>query len=179
MNNKQLYHIIEGITLIMGEDGISMDKLNTICNIDNAKIKQIIDQQKELIMQDESRAGYVTYIKDLVLFKLKDEYNTIYQSLKTGKPPRLTDINIEVLTIIAYEQPVSKSKINFIRGINSDNSVQKLLNLKLIKKAGVDEENFNATLYKTTSKFLDYMQISSLKDLPDYQEIEKEVESEN
>jgi segregation and condensation protein B len=179
MNDKQTYQLVEGICLIMGEDGISTDKASIICNMEKNKLLSLIAMQEMIILEDESRSGYIKHINGTLIFKLKDDFNDIFKSLKTGKAPRLTDINIEVLTIIAYEQPITRSKINFIRGINSDNSIQKLLNLKLIARAGIDSENFNATLYKTTKKFLDYMQIKSINDLPDYQEIKKEVESES
>jgi len=175
MNKNEMMHAIDGILFILGEDGIKIEKLTEVLKISKKETIQIINEMSEIQKSDQTRASYVNLINDQINLKLKNDYNEMYYNLKIGRPPKLTDINLEVLTIIAYEQPVTKTKVNSIRGLNSDNSFKKLLNLKLIAKSGVSSDRFNSSLYKTTKKFLDYMQIDSLEDLPNKEEIKEEV----
>ena len=73
---------------------------------------------------------------------------------------------LEALSIIAYKQPITKTEIELIRGVNSDYSVQKLLEKELVTIVGRSEKPGRPLLYATSPKFMDYFGIGSLKDLP-------------
>ncbi len=79
---------------------------------------------------------------------------------------------METLAIIAYKQPITKGEIETIRGVNSDYSVQKLLEKELILISGRNEELPGKPLLYTTSKnFMDYFGINSPDDLPKIKEV--------
>ncbi|WP_298411099.1 SMC-Scp complex subunit ScpB [Hydrotalea sp.] len=85
---------------------------------------------------------------------------------------RLSNAALETLAIIAYKQPVTKGEIETIRGVNSDYSVQKLLEKELILISGRNEELPGKPLLYTTSKnFMDYFGINSPDDLPKIKEV--------
>lgn len=85
---------------------------------------------------------------------------------------RLSTAALESLAIIAYKQPITKGEIEKIRGVNSDYSVQKLLEKELIVIAGRDEKAPGHPLVYTTSKtFMDYFGINSPADLPKIREV--------
>ncbi len=85
---------------------------------------------------------------------------------------RLSNAALETLAIIAYKQPISKGEIESIRGVNSDYSVQKLLEKELILIAGRNEKLPGHPLMYTTSKnFMDYFGINSPADLPKIKEV--------
>jgi len=85
---------------------------------------------------------------------------------------RLSGAALETLAIIAYKQPITKGEIESIRGVNSDYSVQKLLEKELILIAGRNEKLPGHPLIYTTSKnFMDYFGINSPADLPKIKEI--------
>ncbi|MBS1588502.1 MAG: SMC-Scp complex subunit ScpB [Bacteroidetes bacterium] len=85
---------------------------------------------------------------------------------------KLSAAAMETLSIIAYKQPITKSEIEFIRGVSADYSIQKLLEKELIVIAGRNEEMVGKPLIYTTSKnFMDYLGINSPADLPQLKDI--------
>ena len=102
----------------------------------------------------------------------KDFHKTIAQLNGDKFLKRLSVAALETLSIIAYKQPITKSDIESIRGVNSDYSVQKLLEKELIVIAGRNEELPGHPLVYTTSKnFMDYFGINSTDDLPKIKEV--------
>ena len=98
--------------------------------------------------------------------------------LKQTTKKRLSRSALETLSIIAYKQPVSKSDLEKIRGVNCDYSIQKLLEKELVTIAGRSEGPGRPLLYGTSEKFMDYFGIKSLKELPqpkDFKEPEQEI----
>ncbi|WP_159622539.1 SMC-Scp complex subunit ScpB [Ruania rhizosphaerae] len=82
-----------------------------------------------------------------------------------GQTARLTQAALETLAVIAYRQPVSRGRVSAIRGVNVDSVVRTLLTRGLVEEAGRDEEG-GATLYRTTSYFLERLGLRTLDDLP-------------
>lgn len=106
-------------------------------------------------------------------FLTKKEYHKTLAQLNGDKfLKRLSAAALESLAIIAYKQPITKGEIEKIRGVNSDYSVQKLLEKELIVIAGRDEKAPGHPLVYTTSKtFMDYFGINSTADLPKIREV--------
>ena len=106
-------------------------------------------------------------------FLTKQEYHKTIAQLNGDKfLKKLSVASIETLSIIAYKQPVTKSEIELIRGVNCDYAVQKLLEKELIVIAGRKEDAVGKPLIYTTSKnFMDYFGINSAEDLPKIKEI--------
>lgn len=86
--------------------------------------------------------------------------------LKQRSKKRLSASALETLSIIAYKQPVTKSEMEQIRGVNCDYSVQKLLEKELIEIKGKSDSIGRPLLYGTSDRFMDYFGINDLKDLP-------------
>lgn len=82
-----------------------------------------------------------------------------------GQQARLTQASLETLAVIAYRQPVSRSRVAAVRGVNVDGVIRTLLTRGLIQEMGHDDES-TAILYGTTSMFLERLGLQSLTDLP-------------
>jgi len=82
-----------------------------------------------------------------------------------GQQARLTQASLETLAVIAYRQPVSRSRVAAVRGVNVDGVIRTLLSRGLIEEVGQDAES-TATLYGTTSYFLERLGLGSLDELP-------------
>ena len=106
-------------------------------------------------------------------FLTKPEYHKTIAQLNGDKfLKKLSAASIETLSIIAYKQPVTKSEIELIRGVNCDYAVQKLLEKDLVIIAGRREDAPGKPLIYTTSKsFMDYFGINSPSDLPKIKEV--------
>src|SRR5579862_2955306 len=102
----------------------------------------------------------------------KSFYKTIAQLNGEKFLKRLSVAALETLSIVAYKQPITKGEIESIRGVNSDYSIQKLLEKELIIIAGRNEEMPGKPLVYTTSRtFMDYFGINSPEDLPKLKEV--------
>lgn len=86
--------------------------------------------------------------------------------LKQQSKKRLSTSALETLSIIAYKQPVTKSEIEQIRGVNCDYTVQKLLEKELVEIKGKAETIGRPLLYGTSARFMDYFGINDIKELP-------------
>ncbi len=102
-----------------------------------------------------SNPGYVSYIRDFYKTKHKE---------KLSKPA------LETLAIIAYKQPVTRTDVELIRGVNSDGVIAHLLTKELIKPVGRKDVPGRPFLYGTTRQFLEYFGLKSLEDLPTLEE---------
>lgn len=106
-------------------------------------------------------------------FLTKPSYHKTIAQLNAEKfLKRLSTAAMETLSIIAYKQPVTKGEIENIRGVNSDYSIQKLLEKELIIISGRNEEMpGKPLLYATSRAFMDYFGINSVADLPKIKEV--------
>jgi segregation and condensation protein B len=92
-----------------------------------------------------------------------------------GQQARLTQAALETLAVIAYRQPVSRSRVSAIRGVNVDSVVRTLVTRGLVEEAGIDAES-GAILYRTSSYFLERMGLADLSELPDIAPMLPEIE---
>jgi len=95
--------------------------------------------------------------------------------LKQQSKKRLSTSAMETLSIIAYKQPISKTEIENIRGVNCDYAVQKLLDKGLIEITGKADTIGRPMLYGTTMKFMEYFGISELNELPVPKDVNTEI----
>lgn len=97
--------------------------------------------------------------------------------LKQQSKKRLSTSAMETLSIIAYRQPINKTEIENIRGVNCDYAVQKLLDKGLIEILGKSDSVGRPILYGTSPKFMEYFGINELADLPTPKDFSQEVNS--
>lgn len=82
-----------------------------------------------------------------------------------GQQARLTQAALETLAVVAYRQPVSRARVSAVRGVNCDGVMRTLTTRGLVTDAGIDQDS-GATLYRTTSYFLERLGMSSIDELP-------------
>ena len=147
-------------------------------DIDEEAILKTIGQLDQKYKSDhfsfelaESGGGYQ--------FLTKPAYQaSISLLLRQQSKRKLSTSALETLSIIAYKQPITKVEIEQIRGVNCDYSIQKLLEKELVEIRGKSDKVGRPLLYGTSSKFMDYFGINSLKDLPtlkDFSKAENEI----
>ncbi|HSA59581.1 MAG TPA: SMC-Scp complex subunit ScpB [bacterium] len=100
------------------------------------------------------------------------------KALNRPKPQRLSVAGIETLALIAYRQPVTRSDIESVRGVDSGGVLKSLTDRRLIKCVGRKEEAGRPLLYATTSEFLELFGLKDLADLPPLQEFEEMAKSQ-
>ena len=107
----------------------------------------------------------------------RDTYAPFVEKLLLdGQRSKLTRAALETLAVVAYRQPVTRSRVAAVRGVNVDGVVRTLLARGLIEEAGTDEET-GGTLYLTTELFLERLGLSSLGELPPIAPLLPEVDT--
>ncbi len=134
--------------------------------LSKTELKDIIEELK-LKYIDEAFAFDLMEIAEGYQFFTKKEYHTAVNTLLQIKArKRLSTAALETLAIIAYKQPLSKSEIEHIRGVNCDYSIQKLLEKELIIISGKSDGPGKPLLYSTSKNFMEHFGLKSVKDLP-------------
>ncbi len=143
------------------EDKASLDQVESSIEA----IREKYDSEFYAFEMKESGGGWQ--------FLTKKEYHKTIAQLNADKYlKKLSTASLETLSIIAYKQPITKSEMENIRGVNCDYAVQKLLEKELVIIAGRNENAVGKPLIYTTSKsFMDYFGINSADDLPKIKEV--------
>jgi segregation and condensation protein B len=109
-------------------------------------------------------------------FRTNPENATWVQKLLAQKPVRLTRAQLETLAIVAYRQPITRPEIDQIRGVDTGGTLKTLMDRLLIRILGKKEEPGRPMLYGTTREFLEFFNLSDLKDLPTLREFHELTE---
>lgn len=100
-------------------------------------------------------------------FYTRPEYAaTVERFVLDGQQARLTQAALETLAVVAYRQPVSRSRVSAVRGVNCDGVMRTLLQRGLVEESGTEPET-GAILYRTTNHFLERMGLRGLDELPE------------
>lgn len=166
--------VLEGLLFVAGDDGVSASKLAEIMEIDSSEVLKLIDELSE-DCKSESRGVQVKQFGDLYKFVTKEEHSKYYKKLVDEDiSDSLSNSALEILAIVAYNQPITRVTIDEIRGVSCAHIVRKLVMKNLIKEVGRSELPGRPLLYGVTDQFLDYFGLKSFDDLP---EIKVETES--
>ncbi len=172
MKNENL-QIIESL-LFASDTPLTINKLKSIIPHADAKnIKKSIDTLNESYDKSGSSLKIIEVANGFQLVT-REEYSAYIQQLFKGRSAsKLTVPGLETLAIIAYEQPITKQRMEHIRGVNVDGVVKTLLERNLISIVGREKVPGSPLLYGTTNFFLEYFGIKNLKDLPKLKEIDE------
>ena len=164
-----LVSVLEGLLFVVGDEGISLEEICNVLEIDELKAKELLLKLKNEYEKEE-RGIKISFLGGSFKLTTKKENKDYYQKLITTRKSILSQAQLEVLAIIAYNEPITRVEIDEIRGISSAYIIKKLVSKDLIKVSGKSDLPGNPNLYKTTKEFLDCFGLSSINDLP---EIEK------
>lgn len=169
--------VLEGILFVQGDEGLTLDEICKILEIDMDKAKELLLKLKHSY-EEKNRGLRIRFLGETFKLTTKEEHKIYYQkmcgSVESGS--KLTPASLEVLAIVAYDGPITKAEIDEIRGLSSDYTLRKLLAKGFIKEAGRSTMPGRPTLYKTTHEFLDYFGLASLSDLPKIERVDKSQE---
>ena len=169
--------IVEGLLFVVGDEGITVEELRKILELDNETLKQIFLELKRDYDKPD-RGLRISYLGNAFKLTTKEEHKEFYEKLVVDtKNKTLSNASLEVLAVIAYNEPITRLKIDEIRGVNSSQIVRRLLARGFIKICGKDDSIGKPNLYKTTNEFLDYFGLSSKNDLPEI--INKELNKDS
>ena len=158
--------ILEGILFVVGDEGINLNTLCEIMNINETEAKDLLLNLKKSY-EDKSRGLRISYLGDAFKLTTKTEHKEYYEKMVLNPETNtLSQAALEVLAIVAYNQPITRVEIDELRGVSSSHVIRKLIAKGLLKEAGKSDMPGRPNLYKTTSEFLDYFGLATIDDLP-------------
>ncbi len=166
MNKDKIPYAIEGILFAAGEP-VKAAKLAAVLEIEIDAVTEAIRLLK--YDYDTNQRGFTIIDIDegYQICSRPEYYNYIQVILGEQRRQALSNAAMEALAIIAYKQPITRGQIEYIRGVNSDGAVNRLVERGLIEESGRLEAPGRPILYKTTQTFLRCFGLSTPQDLPE------------
>ncbi len=170
--------VLEGILFVVGDEGITLHKIVEILNISMEEAKNLLKELKSAY-EKEDRGIRISYLGDAFKLTTKQEHKEYYEKLvENPENHLLSPAALEVLAIVAYNQPITRIEIDEMRGISSSHMIRRLVAKGLLKEAGKSTMPGRPNLYKTTSDFLDYFGLATINDLPSINMAKNDLEEE-
>ncbi len=171
MTNRNLTNIIESL-LFVSDSPLDLKAIRKV--IPEADSRDIRQALQDLMETHNFREGgfWLCEVAGGFQFRTRPEYKEYVKRLVQPSPVRLSKAALETLAIIAYHQPIIRSDIEHIRGVDSGAIVRSLLERKLIRILGKKEIPGRPLIYGTTKRFLEVFNLRSLSDMPSLKEIE-------
>ena len=172
-NIDKLERRIEAL-LFASDVPLSTSRLTALTGAESAKhIKDAIELVDRFYRETGRSFEIVEVAGGYQITTLPEYARIVSQLFKNKRKSRLSQPALETLAIIAYKQPLCRTDIEMIRGVNSDGVLSTLIDRELIQISGRGEGVGRPYLYSTTRKFLEYLGLKDHRDLPSIEEIEK------
>ena len=163
---KNIEACIEAVVFAAGYP-VPYQKLADVTGLTTREVKRFAERIAKHYESD-GRGVMMLCFKDTCQFCTKEQYGTyIREALGIRRGGNLSNSSMEVLAIVAYNQPITRAFIDAIRGVDSNYAVNSLIDKELIAPAGRLDAPGRPVLYATTDKFLRVFGLNSLADLPE------------
>lgn len=167
MNKKA---ILEGLLFVMGEDGLTIETIQDVLELNDEEAKILIMDLKKSY-EAEDRGLRIDFLGNKFKLTTKVEHREYYQKLlESPETNTLSQAALETLAIIAYNEPITRMQISALRGVDTTQVIRKLVAKGFIKESGRSDLPGRPIMYETTSEFLDYFGLATIDDLPDMQQ---------
>lgn len=167
--DEELKPLIESLLFAYGEP-LSSQRIAEIAKVDEQIVDGIL-----LELLDESRAPdsgiELVRVAEKYQYRTKGRFASAIRVLKAGKPRRLSGAALETLAIVAYRQPVVKSDIEKIRGVDVTPTLKTLMERNFVRIVGHQSTVGQPALYGTTDEFLKIFGLNSLSELPSLRDL--------
>lgn len=173
---EQIQKHIEAL-IFASEQSIAVTDIQTLVNnsltleLTTEEVMAHLEGIKEKYISDDYVFELVEISNGFQFLSKKEYHELLNQLIIHREKKKLSTAAMETLAIIAYKQPITKSEIELIRGVNCDYSVQKLLEKDLISISGRSSGPGKPILYETSQSFMDHFGLKNQKDLPQLKDI--------
>lgn len=165
---------LEGLLFVVGDDGLSINQMMEILEIDHDEAIELINMLKEEY-ENVNRGIRIHFLGNTFKLTTKEEHRKYYQKLLVNEENNtLSNSALETLAIVAYNEPITRVEVDEIRGVQTSQMIRKLVAKGLLKECGRSELPGRPILYKTTSEFLDYFGLSDISELPKINPIDEQ-----
>ena len=144
--------VLEGILFIVGDEGTTLSEMAKILSVNEDDVKNLLIELKK-DYEKEDRGLRISYLGNAFKLTTKEEHRIYYERLVNDtKNMGLSNAALEVLAVIAYNEPITRLGVDEIRGVSSVQIIRRLLARGLIKTCGKADTIGKPNLYKTTNE---------------------------
>jgi segregation and condensation protein B len=167
--------LLEGLIFASGEP-LGIARLKSATDLSEAELKDLLESIAMKFDLEDSGIRLVQ-VAGKYQFRTRPEFAPYIRELKTARPRKLTPAALETLAIVAYRQPIVKSDVEKIRGVDATPTLKTLLERRLIRIVGHQASVGQPALYGTTDEFLRIFSLRSLAELPTLRDL-KELDAD-
>lgn len=175
MNIEKAEHNIEAILFASGEP-VELNKICEVLEIDDKTVKNLIEKLRERYLDSKSPFDIVMLGDAAQMCTLPEYSDIIREALTLKRGGALSQAALEVLAVIAYNQPVTRSFVEQVRGVDCSTIIRNLVDKALVEEAGRLPIPGKPISYKTTANFLRSFGLDSLEQLPELPDLDAEPE---
>lgn len=168
MELREAESIIEGVLFAAG-DAVHIEKLSDILDLDIKSTRAIVTALADRYDRDRRGIGIIKLEDSYQMCSRREYQEYIAHLAEPRRTQSLSNAAMEVLAIVAYKQPVTRSVIEQIRGVSCDTLVNKLLEKNFIEEVGRLDTPGRPMLFGTTQEFLRCFGIESITELPEFE----------
>ena len=161
------------VILYVENEAISISRISELSGLSAVEVKTALKELRELSIQLNRGLQLTEEDENYFFTPSSDLYERLKKSYGRKVDRRLSRAALETLAIVAYAQPITRKKIDKIRGVSSDTIVRILREREYIKVSGRDDSPGHPCLYSTTKKFLYEFNLKHITDLPKLNEIDR------
>jgi len=175
MIDQDAIRVVEAV-LFSSPDPLHAGQLAQVLGHDfpSQRIRPLIDRLNK-DYEATGRTFRIFRVAEAFQMRTLPMYKTWLTKLEPLKPARLSQAALETLAIVAYRQPVTRSDVDLIRGVDSSHNLRALLEKRLIRIAGKDDAPGRPILYTTTKTFLSLFSLGDIRDLPTVEDLDLPV----
>ena len=169
MEIAKIESAVEAVLFAAG-DPVELSRLSEILEVDEESLEKIITKLRDDYDFDQRGLRIVKLDNSYQMCSSPMHADYVRKALETKRAPRLSPPLLEVLSVIAYRQPVTRAYVEQVRGVDCSYSITSLVEKELIKESGRLDVPGKPILYRTTKNFLRVFGLESLNDLPELPE---------
>ncbi|WP_144493456.1 SMC-Scp complex subunit ScpB [Bacillus pumilus] len=157
--------IIEALLYAAGDEGLTKKQLMSVLEVEEVALLDMMSAVKEEYQKQERGIELIEYADSYMLLT-KKEYSIYLKKLVETPSKGLSQAALEVLAIVSYKQPITRSEVEEIRGVKSERVLHSLVAKALLCEVGRADGPGRAILYGTTPTFLEQFGLKALDELP-------------
>lgn len=157
--------ILEALLYAAGDEGLTKKQLMSVLEVEEAALLDMMSAVKEEYQKQERGIELIEYADSYMLLT-KKEYSIYLKKLVETPSKGLSQAALEVLAIVSYKQPITRSEVEEIRGVKSERVLHSLVAKALLCEVGRADGPGRAILYGTTPTFLEQFGLKALDELP-------------
>ena len=179
MDKNEILSVIEGMLFLSGDEGLTIKQISSVLKLSKKEATQYVDELIQ-IENDKTIKGFeLVNFGGVYKFATLAKHHEYYQRMIEQSENTLSNAALETLAIIAYNQPITRVRIEEIRGVGCDATIRKLAAKALIKEVGREDTPGKPILYGVTDEFMDAFSLTSLDELPELKEMKEDFDQDD